>query len=80
MFERAIGQSDVLEAIESGEVIAEYPDDVPYPSCLLLGFPEGEPLHVVVGVDRDSTTSYVITAYRPDPSLWSDDFKTRRPS
>lgn len=78
MFERSIGQPDVLEVVSSGEMIAEYPDDTPYPSCLLLGFPHREALHVVVAFDEDSGTAHVITAYRPNPSLWSDDFRTRR--
>ena len=28
---------ELLEAIESGEIIEDYPDDKPYPSCLIFG-------------------------------------------
>ncbi len=38
MFERAVGRDDVLAVIAQGETIAEYADDKPYPSRLLLGF------------------------------------------
>jgi hypothetical protein len=38
MFERAISRDDVLAVIEQGEAIAEYTDDKPHPSRLLLGF------------------------------------------
>jgi len=41
MFERSIDHSEVAEAILLGEVIAEYPDDEPLPSLLILGFGKG---------------------------------------
>jgi len=78
MFERSIGQADVLEVVSSGETISEYPDDTPYPSRLLLGSPQGEALHVVAAFDQETGTVHIITAYRPNPSLWSDDCRTRR--
>jgi len=30
MFERVIGQPEIIEVIRSGEVITEYPDDEPF--------------------------------------------------
>lgn len=77
LFERGIAPARVRLAIEGGEVIATYPDDQPHPSALLLGFVDGTPLHVVVARDPDGVC-IVITAYHPDPLLWSDDFRTRR--
>jgi hypothetical protein len=59
-------------------MIASYPDDIPYPSYLMLGFIGGTPLHVVVGVDANNHHCYVITVYVPDPTRWSEDFKTRK--
>jgi hypothetical protein len=61
-----------------GEVIADYPDDQPYPSVLLLFKDAEQALHVVAGLDVASKTFHIITAYRPEPDLWSDDFRTRR--
>jgi hypothetical protein len=79
MFERVITQNQVRFAIETGEIIASYPDDVPYPSYLVLGIVQAIPLHVVVAVDANNQRCYVITVYVPDPARWSEDFKTRKP-
>lgn len=64
--------------IKEGEVIASYPDDVPFPSVLILAFEEREAAHVVVARDPGTGICFVVTVYRPDPHLWSDDFKTRK--
>lgn len=56
--------------------IEDYPDDYPYPSCLVLGYTiNDKPLHVVCGITPDEL--FLITAYRPDASIWSADFTTR---
>jgi len=78
MFERGIRESNVRLLIEAGEVIAEYPEETPLPSCLILGYVDEVPLHVVVAVDRAGGTCYVMTAYVPDPKVWHSDTKTRR--
>jgi hypothetical protein len=78
MFERNVNTSDIRQVIESGEVIADYPDDSPSPSCLLLGWAKNRPLHVVVAFDEENKRCYVITCYIPDQSQWESDFKSRR--
>ena len=78
MFERKISRDDVLEIIHNGEVIADYPDDQPYPSSLLLAFVGDRALHLVLAVDHSTNACYVITTYDPDPSLWEPNFKRRR--
>ena len=78
MFQRAISLDILHSIIENGEIIASYPDDRPYPSVLILGFQEVQPVHVIVAKDEGSGMCYVITVYRPAPEAWSDDFKTRR--
>ena len=78
MFERRIGKSDVRAVIETGQIIAEYPDDKPFPSYLMLAATSGRPIHVVVAVDSDNRRCHVVTIYVPDAAHWSDDFKTRR--
>ena len=80
MFERAIARDDVLHVIQTGETVAEYRDDKPYPSRLLLGFVNGRPVHVVLSLDPTSVTCHVITVYDPERKLWNDDFKRRRSS
>jgi hypothetical protein len=79
MFERRISPRELRTVIEDGVVVADYPHDRPWPSRLLLGDPGGGPLHVVVAFDADADDCRVVTVYRPDPSLWEADFKTRRP-
>ena len=78
MFERAMTKQDVVSVIYGGEVIFEYPEDQPHPSKLLLGLVDKEASHVVVSRDIKNKFCYVVTAYKPSKSLWSDDYKTRR--
>jgi hypothetical protein len=75
--ERGIKVNDVISCIESGEIIEQYEDDRPLPSCLILGTSaEGKRMHVVVS--NDTEFIYLITAYYPDPEQWENDFKTRK--
>lgn len=74
---RNITQDEVLQAIETGEIIEQYPEDYPFPSCLLLGMTiAGRYLHVVCG--RGEQELWMITAYEPDPDEWESDWKTRK--
>lgn len=77
LVERGISVNDIIRCIDTGEIIKQYEDDKPFPSCLILGaaIDEGY-IHVVVS--HDSDWIYLITAYRPDPSVWESDFKTRK--
>jgi len=78
IFERELKKNMVIATIHKGEVIAEYPDDQPYPSFLMLAFFDGIPLHVVAAFNKKEKICYVITVYVPDKNLWQNDFKTRR--
>ncbi len=80
MFQRGISPDAVEHVVGKGEVIASYPDDTPFPSALLLRQYAGRPVHVLAARDARTKLCYVVTDYHPDPNLWSDDFKTRRPS
>lgn len=54
LLERQIRYEDVIAAISGGEIIEQYPDDYPHPSCLILGFSvSGKYLHVVCGTDGE---------------------------
>ena len=75
--QRGIFLSDVIACIMNGEIIEQYPDDYPYPSCLILGFSLGNKfLHVVIG--HHETKLFLITAYFPSCDKWENDFKTRK--
>ena len=78
MFARGITRDDVLAVIDSGETIAEYADDQPYPSRLLLGFEGEKPLHVVLATDPAAGVCIVVTVYEPTFENWSGDFRTRK--
>ena len=50
--ERKISLSDVIKVIAEGEIINQYEDDKPLPSCLILGMTiNNKYLHVVVSTD-----------------------------
>ena len=55
MFERNIDEEDIIQVIKQGEVIENYPDDMPYPSHLILGNTGGKPLHVVAAFDSKAS-------------------------
>ena len=77
MQERDISRADVKNGIQTGEVIENYPDDYPNPSCLVFGYTvNGRILHIVVGCDMININ--IITAYYPDTSKFENDLKTRK--
>lgn len=72
---RKITMSEIKEAMLCGEIIEKYPDDKPFPSCLIMGqVREGFPLYVVCAV---SDLVHIITVHWLDPTKWLDP-KTRR--
>lgn len=74
--ERGIKIQDITNAIETGEIIEDYPEDYPFPSCLILGKSGEVNIHIVASINADMI--YLITAYIPNPDKWEDDFKTRK--
>ena len=73
--QRGILLKDIIDCIMTGEIIEQYPDDYPYPSCLVLGN-KNKPLHTVVGTNGSQL--WIVTAYYPSPEKWMDDLKTRK--
>jgi hypothetical protein len=64
---------EVFFSVFRGEIIEDYPDDAPYPSCLIYGDTfSGEPVHSVWAYNRDNQYAVLITVYRPDPRRWID--------
>lgn len=78
MFERRISEAEVAKVLAEGEEIVAYPNDVPYPSRLLLGWRGDRPLHVVAAYNAQDDEQIVITVYEPDPALWEDGFRRKR--
>lgn len=74
--ERNIKLTDVIEGIKTGTIIEEYPDDFPFPSCLILEKTNGVPIHICASTNEGLI--YIITAYIPNYEKWEDDFRTRK--
>lgn len=74
--ERGISFSEVKEIILHGSIIEDYPEDYPFPSCLILGkTTASRALHVVVGTDGKRL--WLITAYEPSSDIWNETFTKR---
>lgn len=75
--QRGISLHEVMNCIQSGEIIEQYPEDYPYPSCLILGnLTTNRPLHAVIGANGNQL--WIITAYYPSSEKWLGDLKTRK--
>lgn len=79
MVERRISKADIKKVLNEGEIIESYPDDMPYPSKLMLGWSSERPLHVVAAENREENQMIIITAYEPDPTKWGSGLKKRKP-
>ena len=76
----SIFENEVCEAICSGEIIKDYPQDKPYPSALILGKTAADrSLHIVYAYDEEENLTIVVTAYQPNPEHWID-FRRRKKS
>lgn len=78
MFQRRISSRAVMHILETGVTVEQYPDDFPYPSRLVLGWWESQPIHVVVADNTEEGMEIVVTAYRPDLEEWEPGFTRRR--
>lgn len=77
LLQRNISQDDVEKALLNGEIIEEYENDYPYPSCLVYGINlKDEVLHIVCGSNEEEL--WIITAYYPNNIEWEKDMKTRK--
>ena len=77
LFERGITLDDVVSCVANGEIIEQYENDKPLPSCLVLGLElKGKFIHIVVS--HDDEFIYLITAYYPDEQQWTGNYKVRR--
>ena len=70
---------EVIAGIANAVIVEDYPDYHKGPSVLVLKKDhDGQAIHAIWGIPVNAETPAVlVTAYRPDPSKWTDGF-TRR--
>ena len=72
---------DIMNIAEKGEVIAEYPNDKPHPSKLVLGWigktGSKKPVHVIYAIDGQKR-KHIITVYRPSNYIWENGFRKKK--
>lgn len=62
--------AQIEEALLDGEVLEQYDDTGRGESCLLLGFAEGTPIHIVCGWRGEKLA--LVTVYIPRPPKFLD--------
>jgi hypothetical protein len=75
-----VSAREVVAGIRSAIVVKECPEHGRGPCVLVLQRDGNEdPVHVVWGIPSGETEPAVlVTAYRPDPEIWQEDFLRRK--
>ena len=70
---------DAVAGIATAVAVEDYPDRRRGPSVLALQYDtHGRPIHVVWALPANARRpAVIVTAYRPNPTIWDSDFKRR---
>src|SRR5712671_4330805 len=75
MGQRKVTHDDLKYVIMNGDIIEEYPGDLPDPKALFMAHVNDEPLYVSCAFDGQC--AYIVTVHRYDATRWLDPW-TRR--
>lgn len=70
----------MVAGVVGGVLVEDYPEFEKGPSVLALQHDRDNlPLHVVWGIPKGrDAPAVLVTAYRPDPDRWNEDFTERK--
>ena len=71
---------DIIADVKNGVLVEDYPGYPKGPCVLVLEKDrDRRPIHVVWGIPKGaSSPAVIVTAYRPDANMWTDNFKKRK--
>lgn len=71
---------DIIADVNNGIKVEDCPEYPKGPCVLVLERDrDSHPIHVVWGIPKGaSSPAVIVTAYRPDPNMWEDNFTRRK--